>query len=127
MTTTIFVCVSCRRGGEEDDSDDRPGQALVQAIEAHLGRERQPLVAVTAVDCLAVCKRPCTVALCGAGKWTYLIGDVDPDAHVAEVVAAARSFAASENGNTPVSSNALMNVCRWVKAKSDAAGCTPSE
>ncbi len=99
MTTTIFVCVSCRRGsGGNDESFDRPGPALVQAIESRL---RDDGVTVAAVDCLAVCKRPCTVALCGAGKWTYLIGDIDPDSHADEIVAAALSFAASDNGIVP--------------------------
>jgi len=56
---------------------------------------------VATVDCLAVCKRPCTVALVGADKWTYLIGDLDPCSHVDEIVAAAKSFAASENGIVP--------------------------
>jgi predicted metal-binding protein len=51
--------------------------------------------------CLAVCKRPCTVAFSGADKWTYLIGDLDPESHVDEIVSAAKSFAASENGIVP--------------------------
>ena len=101
-TVTIFVCVSCRRRlGDDDDSFDQPGRGLAEAIEARLQGDTQARVAVTAVDCLAVCKRPCTVALAGADKWTYLIGDLDPDAHVDEIVAAAKSFAASENGIVP--------------------------
>ena len=99
---TIFVCVSCRRRlGEDDESFDQPGRGLAEAIEARLQDDGQAHLSVTAVDCLAVCKRPCTVALSGAGKWTYLIGDLDPDSHVDEIVLAARSFAASENGIVP--------------------------
>jgi len=102
MITTIFVCVSCRRGaGEEDDALDRPGRALVEAIESRLGTEGMHRLAVTGVDCLAVCTRPCTVAFCGADKWTYLIGDIDPQSHADEIVAAALSFAASGNGIVP--------------------------
>jgi predicted metal-binding protein len=99
MTTTIFVCISCRRSlGDDEDSFDQPGRVLVAAIEACLRGDGHGRVAVTGVDCLAVCKRPCTIALCAINKWTYLIGDLDPDTQVAEIVAAARSFAASENG-----------------------------
>lgn len=102
MTTTLFVCVSCRRElGGPDDAFDRPGRALIEAIESELAADERPAFAVAAVDCLAVCKRPCTVALSGAGKWTYLIGDVDPQSQAGEVVAAARSFAASANGIVP--------------------------
>jgi predicted metal-binding protein len=102
MTTRIFVCVSCRRDGDgQDDASERPGLALVEAIEARLRRQGRPDVSVAAVDCLAVCKRPCTVALSGADKWTYLIGDIDPAAHADEIVAAAQRFAASDNGIVP--------------------------
>ena len=101
-SVTIFVCVSCRRPlGDVDESFDTPGRDLVEALQARLKDDGQESVVVTPVDCLAVCKRPCTVALSGADKWTYLIGDVEPDRHADEIVAAARSFAASENGIVP--------------------------
>lgn len=101
MTTTIFVCVSCQREGRENDALERPGRVLMQALETYLRKHGQESFAVAGVDCLAVCKRPCTVALCGTGKWTYLIGDIDPDAQVGEVISAALSYATSENGIVP--------------------------
>ena len=70
-------------------------------IESRLQSDGRTEVSVAAVECLAVCKRPCTVALCGTDKWTYLIGDIDPEVHGDEVVAAALSFAASDNGIVP--------------------------
>jgi predicted metal-binding protein len=101
-TATIFVCISCRRSlGDDEKSFDQPGRGLVEAIEARLRDGNQHRVAVTGVDCLAVCKRPCTIALSATNKWTYLIGDLDPDTQIDEIVAAARSFAASENGIVP--------------------------
>jgi len=101
-TATIFVCISCRRSlGDDEESFDQPGRGLVEAIEARLRDGDQDRVAVAGVDCLAVCKRPCTIALSATNKWTYLIGDLDPDRQVDEIVAAARSFAASENGIVP--------------------------
>ena len=101
-TTTIFVCISCRRSlGEGEESFDQPGRLLIEAIEARLRGDGYGRVSVAGVDCLAVCKRPCTIALSAADKWTYLIGDLDPDTQVEEIVAAARSFAASENGIIP--------------------------
>jgi predicted metal-binding protein len=101
-TVTIFVCVSCRRRlGDSDDTFDLPGPELAEALHARLREGGHTRVAVTPVDCLAVCKRPCTVALSGADKWTYLIGDLDPLSHVEEIVAAALSFGTSENGIVP--------------------------
>jgi predicted metal-binding protein len=102
MTTTLFVCVSCRRPlGDGEDSFDQPGRDLAEAIKARLQDGEQARLTVATVDCLAVCKRPCTVALSGADKWTYLIGDLDPESHVDEIVAAARSFAVTANGIVP--------------------------
>lgn len=58
----------------------------------------RPDVAIVEVDCLAVCTRPCTLALAGTNKWTYLIGDLEPESHTEEIVAAVKSFAASDSG-----------------------------
>jgi predicted metal-binding protein len=99
---TIFVCVSCRRPANgADDSFDEPGPHLVEALQANLLKGGHDRIAVTSVECLAVCKRPCTVALSAADKWTYLIGDLDPESHSQEIVAAALAFGASENGIVP--------------------------
>ncbi|WP_134680502.1 DUF1636 family protein [Paracoccus ravus] len=34
-------------------------------------------VAVTPVECLSNCSRGCTIALRGAGRWTYVYGNLD--------------------------------------------------
>lgn len=102
QTATIFVCTSCRRrigDGDGDEAFDRPGAGLAADLQQRLADDAN--INVVAVDCLAVCKRPCTVALAADNKWTYLVGDLDPVTHVSEIEAAARAFAASENGIVP--------------------------
>ncbi|PPD42676.1 MAG: hypothetical protein CTY15_11820 [Methylocystis sp.] len=91
---TIFVCVSCRDGA---DQDARPGAAFMEALRARLG-ERSLALSVEPVECLAVCKRPTTIALAGPRKWTYVIGDLDRAAHVDDVIDSALRFGESENG-----------------------------
>jgi predicted metal-binding protein len=99
---TVFVCVSCRAPADGGDSDTgKPGDALVPAIEAHLRNAGATDIGVQPAECLAVCKRPCTVAFAGESKWTYIVGDIGAEAHAAEIAAAAQSFAASENGIIP--------------------------
>lgn len=93
---TIFVCVSCTVEGARSD---RPGHALHDAVAAALGARDD--VAVKKVDCLAVCKRPCTVALAADGKWTYVVGDLNAEDHAGDVVAAALSYGATANGIIP--------------------------
>lgn len=98
--TKVFVCISCRRRlGDDESQFDHPGPALAEGVRALLADD--PSIDVVDVECLAVCKRPCTVALAGDGKWTYVVGDLDNVAHCEEVAAAARAYANSENGIVP--------------------------
>lgn len=97
---TIHVCTACRRVREDlTEGFDQPGLGLAEALTAKLAGTEG--ITVTPVECLAVCKRPCTVAFAADGKWTYLIGDLDQDTHLDDIVSAAQSFAASANGIIP--------------------------
>jgi predicted metal-binding protein len=58
-------------------------------------------VALRAVECLSVCKRPCTVALAAPGKWTYVVGDLNREAHIEDIMTAARRYAAAPDGLVP--------------------------
>jgi predicted metal-binding protein len=95
---TVFVCVTCR--GQEGESE-RPGRMFFDAVTAALRAREACGVTVTPVECLAVCKRPCTVALAAPGKWTYVVGDLDHAAHADDVIAAALSFGAAADGIIP--------------------------
>lgn len=104
VNATIFVCISCRRvreGAGEGEAVETPGPRLVAEIASHLAAHGTTDVIVEPVECLAVCKRPCTLALAANGKWTYVIGDLDADLHAGEIVAAARAYAATDNGIVP--------------------------
>jgi predicted metal-binding protein len=99
---TIFVCVSCRRRlGDAGEAFDEPGRQLVAALEKHIAETGTAHIKVEPVECLAVCKRPCTLAITASGKWTYLIGDLDPELHIEEIAAAAVSYQCSEQGIVP--------------------------
>ncbi len=89
---TVLVCITCK-------SDQGPlGAALYDALRARLADGE---IALQPVECLSVCKRPCTVALAGPGKWTYVVGDLIREAHVEDIVAAARRYAAAPDGLVP--------------------------
>ncbi|HTR11938.1 MAG TPA: DUF1636 domain-containing protein [Roseiarcus sp.] len=89
---TLHVCVTCK------SEDGRVGAALFAALDKAAGETG---VALRAVECFAVCKRPCTVALASPGKWTYVVGDLNPEAHIEDILAAARRYAASPDGIVP--------------------------
>jgi len=100
--TTIFVCVSCRLPIDGNESDfEKPGSELAAAIEAHLQGAGASGIDVRPVECLAVCKRPCTIAFAGQDKWTYLVGGVDAKSQAGEIADVAQRFATSEDGIIP--------------------------
>ena len=75
------------------------GPGLFAALGERLASE--PGIALKAVECLSVCKRPCTVALAAPGKWTYVVGDLDRGLHLEDIVVGARRYAASPDGIVP--------------------------
>ena len=91
-SVTVLVCVTCK------SDDGQVGAALYDALRDRLAGEA---IALEPVECLSVCKRPCTVALAGPGKWTYVVGDLSREAHVEDIVAAARRYAAAPDGLVP--------------------------
>ena len=93
---TLFICVSCR--GKQAE---RPGELLFEAVRAGLKDGVTCHVAVTPVECLSVCKRPCTIALTAVGKWTYVVGDLDHTAHADDVIATAVRYGTTDNGIIP--------------------------
>ena len=93
---TLFVCVTCRH---PDSEGIMPGRALFDAVEARLAEAGD--VALRSIACLSVCKRPCTIAMAAPGKWTYVVGDLDAEVNLDDVVDAARKFAATADGIIP--------------------------
>jgi predicted metal-binding protein len=103
LQASVFVCVSCRRprgegetGGDPNVPHVEPGRGFAAALAGALADEAN--IDVVPVECLAVCRRACTVAFVAPEKWTYIVGDVEGEAHVAEIATAARAYAASETG-----------------------------
>jgi predicted metal-binding protein len=90
---TLLVCVTCK-------SDEGPlGAGLFAALSQRLSGATD--IALNPIECLSVCKRPCTVALAAPGKWTYVVGDLRREAHIEDIVTAARLYAASPAGIVP--------------------------
>lgn len=93
---TAFVCVSCQVADPSvPEGAVRPGRDLLAALQ-----DAGPIegVRIAPVDCLAVCKRPCTVALTGPGRWIYVIGDLAGPEAATDIRDFARAYALTENG-----------------------------
>ena len=95
---TLFVCVTCKYADEESE---RPGRVLFETLRTRLDGRAESNVALRAVECLSVCRRPCTIALSAPGKWTYVVGDLGVEANVDDIIEAAGKFAATSDGLIP--------------------------
>ena len=90
----ISVCVTCR--GADDASPERPGETLLCAL-SDLMPDDGSIVA-RPVQCLSVCKRPCSAAFTGPDRYSYVFGDLDPATGAAALLEGARTYAATEHG-----------------------------
>jgi predicted metal-binding protein len=98
--TSIHICVTCRDASEPVEAE-RAGARLYRALLQAAERRAEP-VELVAVECLSVCKRPCTIGFSAAGKWTYVYGDFAPDERSAQAILdAAALYAAAPDGLIP--------------------------
>jgi predicted metal-binding protein len=98
----LMVCTTCRATGADADAP-RPGAQLLAALGEALATEGEAgaHVIVEPVECLSVCKRPCTVSITAPGRWTYVYGDVDAAAHAGPLIAFAAQYQATADGLVP--------------------------
>ncbi|MBY0299574.1 MAG: DUF1636 domain-containing protein [Methylobacterium sp.] len=99
MSLTLYVCTTCR-GATDDPDGPRAGARLLDALTAALAERDMP-VAVEGVECLSVCKRPCTVAVASPGRWTYVYGDLDPASAAETILDGLSRYAATPDGLVP--------------------------
>lgn len=92
----IDVCVAC--GVKADGL--AAGHTLHDALAAACADD--PTIGVRAVECLAVCDRPVTVAFRVPAGWSYVIGDVSASDAVDDVIAAAHVICRSADGVPPM-------------------------
>ena len=94
---TLFVCSTCRRAGEAEDAP-RVGERLFRAAR-HAAEGAA--VRVRSVRCLASCARAPAAVMSRPGAWSYLFGNLDPEADGAALVEGALLLGASAEGLLP--------------------------
>lgn len=102
MTTTIFVCDTCRYSQTDKLREDGKsgGELLAEQIEARAAGLSG--IEVRRQSCLMGCDRHCNTAITAPGKLTYVLGQFAPTADSAEaVVEYARLHVGSETGQVP--------------------------
>jgi predicted metal-binding protein len=97
MTTTLYVCQTCKAGEVHEDDANRPGARLHAALTA-LGAPNG--VEIVGVSCLSACSQGAAVALSEPGKWTYVYGRMTTD-DAADILTGAAAYAATTDGLVP--------------------------
>lgn len=102
MTTTIFVCDTCR--WTVDDKTGPCGRTGGEVLAEHVERMAAGLkgIEVRRQSCLMGCERHCNTAVASPGKLTYVLGAFTPDEEAARgVVDYACLHRDSETGQVP--------------------------
>lgn len=100
-STCVHICVTCRDASDVEEGVSRcRGQRLYEACEAFKSANQITTdgIDIAPVDCLAVCKRPATIAFTASGKVTYVFGDLDPETAAQDVFAGAAVYGQSQTG-----------------------------
>lgn len=95
----VFVCTAC--GKTEGTGDEHGRKSVADVIGDGLRDAGITDVAVRNVECLAVCKRPATMAITAPDSWTYILGDLDADADPQGIVDTVLAYRRSANGIVP--------------------------
>jgi predicted metal-binding protein len=98
MTTTIYVCTTCKT--PDDPSPARAGARLYKSLQ-EAAQTHQSDVIIEGVECLSVCKRPCTIAFTDQNKWTYVYGDFSAENSAEKILECAMLYAHTADGLIP--------------------------
>lgn len=105
MSTTLYICETCRFDDAEREHDGRPGGAIFfDAITQQLQEAPLDDLRIATTRCLMACSRHCTVHLRAPGKINYVIGDFVPDrASAATLLDYIGKYQQSATGQVPYS------------------------
>lgn len=99
----LHVCLTCRQRDAEgqviETGEPRAGMRLHDALAASVPDDAPFILA--GVECLSNCKRACTVGLLSPTRWSYVYGDLDPEASIDDIIAGATLYAGTEDGIVP--------------------------
>jgi predicted metal-binding protein len=99
----ISVCTTCKT---QDAVGDVVGPHLLAAVREVVTPDGE--IAVRAVQCLGVCKRPTTAAVSGPDRYTFVFADLKPDDGAVALRDFATSYVRSDYGLVPWRERAIV-------------------
>lgn len=101
MAATILVCINCKGEGGDEAGGDAPKAGARLAEAAAVAVQAQPAIQVLRVNCLANCSRgPSAVIRADAG-WSYVFGNISPEADAPALVEGALLLGGAADGLMP--------------------------
>ena len=97
MAVTLHVCMTCKAGAPVQEGAPVMGARLYAALVAS---EPPAGVRIVPVDCLSACNSGASVALSGAGRWSYVYGRMN-DTDAADILVGAAAYAKTSDGLVP--------------------------
>lgn len=99
MTNTIHVCTGCTHP-DRDRRESGPGGADLKVRLESLVAEAGLAGALRVVPypCLGNCDRRCRLSIGGPSRWSWLFGDIAPDAMPGELLEFVRRWLLSPDG-----------------------------
>jgi predicted metal-binding protein len=96
----LFICLSCRRSGaaaapEGEPTDGKRLYDAVSSLAAVMGAASP--VQVIPTLCFANCERGCTAGISAPGKWSYVMGELDPE-QAADLLLYGEAYAKAKTG-----------------------------
>ena len=73
----LHICITCRAGLPLEPGQTAPGRFMHDAVENAMAAG-PAVVDLRPVTCLSSCEQGCTAAISMPGKWTYLLGRLQP-------------------------------------------------
>ncbi len=90
IRTTLTVCRTCRPG-DSGPQIEPPGAALGRCVRDAIARlDTEGLVEARAIACLSSCGRACSATVAAPGKFSYVVGGLEPADAEALVIFALR-------------------------------------
>jgi predicted metal-binding protein len=93
----ISICTTCKT---QDAAAEVVGPSLLAAVRDVVSSDGNG-IAVRAVQCLGVCKRPTTAAVSGPDRYTFVFADLKPTDGATALREFALSYARSDYGLVP--------------------------
>jgi predicted metal-binding protein len=102
----LFVCTTCgSKWAEGRRVGTSAGELLLQELQSlHQDWDLAAEFPIQAVGCMSACSRSCAISFAGAGKHTYLFGDVatqDPSIPLSNILDCAAQYYQHPDGLLP--------------------------